>query len=139
MLNKLFMQKSEKIHIQMFRYTFVGGTAFVADLGTLYLLTEFAGLHYLFSAVFGFILGLIVNYSLSVRWVFNVGSTDRKFNQFVIFSIIGVVGLGMNEIIIWSLTEKLHFYYLYSKMISTVIVLFWNFLARRKLFTAGRK
>ena len=74
-----------------------------------------------------------MNYNLSVKWVFNVKVSNRKFGKFILFGIIGVVGLGLNELIIWLVTEKLHVYYLYSKMISTIIVLFWNFLARRNL------
>ncbi|MFC1898064.1 GtrA family protein [Candidatus Cloacimonadota bacterium] len=133
MLKKLLIEESDKIYIQLIRYAFVGGLSFIADIGALYLLTEFAGLHYLLSAASGFIVGLIVNYSLSVKWVFNVDITERKLSQFLIFGIIGIVGLGLNELIIWFITEKLQVYYLYSKIISTVIVLFWNFLARRKL------
>jgi putative flippase GtrA len=138
MLKKLIFQTSNKIHIQLIRYLFVGGLAFIADFGTLYLLTEFTGFHYLLSAALGFIIGLAINYSLSVKWVFQVAKEDRKINQFITFGIIGLVGLGLNELIIWFMTEKLHIYYLYSKLISTAIVLIWNFLARRKLMMKGK-
>ena len=138
-VKKLIFHKSDKIYIQLFRYLFVGGIAFAADFGSLYLLTEFAGFYYLLSAAMSFMVGLIVNYSLSVKWVFQVQKTDRKLGQFIIFGIIGVVGLGLNELIIWLITDKLHVYYLYSKCVSTVIVLFWNFLARRKLLVLGKK
>lgn len=138
MFKELMFRRSDKIHIQLIRYTLVGGIAFAADFGTLYLLTEFGGIHYLISAASGFIIGLFLNYALSLKWVFQVENGGHKFTQFVIFGIIGIVGLVLNELIIWLITEKLHVYYLYSKIISTVIVLFWNFLARRKLLTARK-
>ncbi len=131
MLNKLFVKKTNNTLIQLFRYTFVGGIAFVVDFVSLYLLTEFAGFHYLYSAAIAFILGLIINYILSILWVFNGRTVNKKIIEIIIFAVIGIIGLGLNELMIWFFTEQLTIYYLYSKMISTVIVYFWNFLARK--------
>jgi len=131
MLNKLFIEKTDNTLIQLFRYTFVGGIAFVVDFSSLYLLTEFAGLHYLHSAAIAFILGLVVNYILSILWVFNSRTVNKKIVEIIIFAVIGIIGLGLNEVMIWFFTEQLTIYYLYSKLISTVIVYFWNFLARK--------
>ena len=131
MLNKLFVKKTNNTLIQLFRYTFVGGIAFVVDFVSLYLLTEFAGFHYLYSAAIAFILGLIINYILSILWVFNGRTVNKKIIEILIFAVIGIIGLGLNELMIWFFTEQLTIYYLYSKLISTVIVYFWNFLARK--------
>lgn len=139
MFKKIFVQRSDKFQIQLIRYIIVGGIAFLADFGSLYLLTDHVGLHYLQAAAAAFLVGLAVNYLLSVKWVFQVEISDRKIGRFAVFGLIGVVGLGLNELIIWLFTEKLHLYYLYSKCISTVIVLFWNFLARRRLLVSGEK
>ena len=131
MLNKLFIKKTDNTLIQLFRYTFVGGIAFVVDFSSLYILTEFAGLHYLYSAAIAFILGLIINYILSILWVFKSRAVNKKIFEIIIFAVIGIIGLGLNELIIWFSTEKFKLYYLYSKLISTAIVYFWNFLARK--------
>jgi putative flippase GtrA len=40
------------------------------DFGSLYVLTEYAGVYYLVSAAAAFLLGLSTNYALSVAWVF---------------------------------------------------------------------
>ena len=138
MLNKLFIEKTDNTLIQLLRYTFVGGIAFVVDFTSLYLLTEFAGLHYLHSAAIAFILGLIINYILSILWVFKSRAVNKKIIEFTIFVIIGIVGLGLNIIIIWFFTERLSIDFLYySKLISTVIVYFWNFLARKYILYRG--
>ena len=131
MLNKLFIEKTDNTLIQLFRYTFVGGIAFVVDFVSLFLLTEFAGLHYLYSAAIAFILGLIINYILSILWVFKSRTVNKKIIEIIIFAVIGIIGLGLNEVMIWFFTEQLTIYYLYSKLISTAIVYFWNFLARK--------
>jgi len=51
MLDKLLTRKTDNTLVQLFRYSFVGGFAFLLDFGSLFALTEFVGLHYLVSAV----------------------------------------------------------------------------------------
>jgi len=130
-LTKVFISPTQSTFLQLFRYGFVGGIAFVVDYGTLFLCTEFAGIHHLISAAIAFVLGLIVNYLLSTSWVFASRAMTSKLAEFFIFSIIGVIGLGLNEIIIYSGTDILGLHYMLSKLISTAIVFFWNFFARK--------
>ena len=133
MIKKFFKDKTDNTLIQLFRYTFVGGIAFVVDFGSLFLLTEFAGVHYLVSAAISFLFGLATNYLLSILWVFNTRSISNRYHEFIIFGIIGIIGLGLNELIIWRFTEYLHFHYLISKIISAIVVYLWNFFARKNL------
>jgi len=125
-------RKSDKTFIQLFRYGFVGGIAYSVDFGSLVFLTEVFEIHYLISAAISFILGLLTNYALSIFWVFPKRTLADKRIEFLIFSIIGLIGLGLNEVTIWFFTEFIHFHYLISKMFSTVIVFFWNFFVRKK-------
>jgi putative flippase GtrA len=122
---------TDRTDIQLLRYTVVGGAAFLVDFGTLTLFTEVAGYHYLVSAALAFLLGLVTNYALSVQWVFPRHRLGSRWAEFSIFGLIGLVGLGLNEIIMWGLTEKVGFHYLASKMASTVIVYLWNFFVRK--------
>jgi putative flippase GtrA len=129
---------TDRTGIQLLRYTFVGGVAFAIDFGTIVLLTEVAGIHYLLSAAVGFVCGLVTNYSLSVLWVFPQRRISSRWAEFTIFALIGLVGLGLNELIMWVLTEKAGVHYLASKLASTFIVYLWNFFARKyALFNKG--
>lgn len=130
-LDALFRDKTDSTLVQLIRYTFVGGIAFLVDFGTLYALTEGAGLHYLVSAALSFGLGLLTNYGLSVAWVFQRRRLRSRWAEFGVFGLIGLVGLGFNEVTIWLLTEKLGLHYLMSKIASTVCVYLWNFFARK--------
>ena len=130
-LDKLFKAPTESTFIQLFRYGFVGGLAFLVDYGTLVLLTESAGLHYLLAATISFILGLITNYLLSITWVFNQHKLNNRWVEFLLFAFIGVVGLGLNDAIMFLCTERCGIHYTLSKIIATAIVFFWNFLARK--------
>ena len=131
LFNKLFKEETDNVLIQLFRYGFVGGAAFLVDYGVLVLLTEVFGMHYLLSATISFILGLITNYLLSVVWVFNNRTLGNRWAEFTVFAIIGVIGLGLNALIMYVCTDKMHIHYMISKIISTVIVFFWNFFARK--------
>lgn len=130
-LNKLFIAPTQSTFLQLFRYGFVGGVAFVVDYGTLYSCTEFLSLHHLVSAAIAFLLGLIVNYLLSTSWVFASRGKVNRFVEFVVFAIIGIVGLALNELIIYIGTDLCSLHYMLSKLISTAIVFFWNFFARK--------
>lgn len=133
LVNYLFREPTNNTLVQLFRYGFVGGVAFLVDYGMLFSLTAFVGVPYLVSAAIAFIAGLTVNYLLSVRWVFSQNRSLNPKKEFLVFAIIGVIGLLFNELIMYISTEKIHFHYMLSKIISTVIVFIWNFVARKFL------
>ncbi len=131
LLHTLFVAPTDNWLLQLFRYGFVGGVAFVADYGTLYVATEYLHLHHLLSAAIAFIIGLVVNYLLSTSWVFASHSQTNRQLEFIIFAVIGVIGLGLNELIIYLGTDVCGLHYMLSKLVSTAIVFFWNFFARK--------
>lgn len=130
------IKKHQAIIAEILRYSVVGGIAFLVDTGTLFVLTSFAHVYYLVSAVFGFCLGLFVNYVLSIKWVFHERKLANNRHEFLIFCVIGIVGLAFNELFLYIFTDLLSFYFLTSKIVSTVLVYAWNYGARRfTLFT----
>lgn len=131
LFNRLFTQKTDNTLLQLFRYFFVGGTAFVVDYGTLFILTEFCGINHLISAAIAFLLGLIVNYVISIVWVFGNRTVGNRWIEFAIFSAIGLIGLVLNEVIIYIGSDIIGLHYMISKLCSTGIVFFWNFFARK--------
>lgn len=123
--------KSQSTLFQLIRYGFVGGVAFVADYCSLYAITEWMGIPYLGSAAVAFIIGLTVNYILSNLIVFTTHRIQSRWLEFAIFAIIGVIGLGLNELIMYCASDLIGLHYMISKLISTALVFFWNFFARK--------
>lgn len=76
----------------------------------------------------------MVNYIMSTKWVFNQDNIDNKVIEFNLFLIISTIGLVFTEILLYFFTDILGLYYLISKIIAAIIVLFWNFIARRVMF-----
>ncbi|MBO8438573.1 MAG: GtrA family protein [Bacteroidetes bacterium] len=132
-IKDLLIKKTNSLSMQFIRYIFVGGIAFIADYATLWCFTEYLHFHYLISASIAFIAGLAVNYILSTIWVFSKPVFSNKIVEFVLFGLIGVIGLVLNGIIMYLLTDKCGVHYMASKLVSTVTVFIWNFAARRFL------
>lgn len=135
MMKEIFTTKSDKMIVQLVRYGFVAGVAFVIDFGLLYVFTQYLGIFYLLSATLSFFISLVANYFLSILWVFPNDPSQRK-KQIILFIIIGFSGLLLNLLIIWILSDLLGVFYLISKLIAIVIVFFWSFAARRYMFKA---
>lgn len=133
LFHKLFYDSTDKLLVQFVRYFFVGGFAFVVDFGLLYILTEYAGLHYLLSATLSFIAGLLVNYIISCLWVFNGSKFKNRLVEFLFFAAIGVVGLALNDALIWLFTDCIGTHYMFSKIVAAAMVYLWNFFARKYL------
>lgn len=131
MCRRIVVDRTNSLLVQFLRYTVVGGFAFVVDFALLVLLTSLAGLHYLISAVLAFLAGLTTNYVLSVVWVFHQRTYSSRRLEFLLFGGIGLVGLGLNEILMWLFTDRVGLHYTISKLGATFFIYLWNFLARR--------
>ena len=117
--------------LEIIRFCFVGGLSLIVDCAVLYALTEFLGVHYLYSAGISFTVSVIFNYWLCVKYVFkNVKKQTPR--QAAIFIGSSVVGLGLNQICMWAFVELLSFHYMIAKLGATVIVTLWNYVAKRK-------
>ena len=125
------MSNTKKLFSQIIKLGFVGGTAFVIDAGLLFLLTEFCGIHYLISGMISFTASVIYNYILSVKWVFDAKKDANKTQEFIVFIVLSVIGLGINQLFMWLFVDMMHIYYMLSKIIATVIVMVYNFITRK--------
>lgn len=137
--------RSNSTVAQFIRYVIVGGGATVVQWGLLVLLKELFGLNANAANAIGFIGGLIFNYFISTIWVFDKSIVKNKGVEFAAFALIGVVGLGINQGIIWlfdkTFAERHIFggslpadkYYLIGQVLATGIAFFWNFFARKYL------
>lgn len=124
---------SSSTHAQMFRYAFVAGFGLVVDFGTVIFTKQVLGFHYLVAACVGFVLGLIVTYFLSNLAVFGEPKGDKR-KLFLIFGLIGVVGLCILNLLMWAMTGLLGINYIVSKALATIVVFMWNFFARKRLY-----
>ncbi len=149
-IKKLFFEETNHTGIQFFRSLFVGGIATVADMAVLILLRELLHIPENVAAIFGFIVGLAVNYIVSTFWVFAKAKVKNRVLDFIGFGVIGVIGLGLTQLIIEPFAMEGMFgtgflvkyavfgpllpvdkYYIIGKVLAVVLVYMWNFFARK--------
>ena len=126
-----------KLIAQFMKFGVVGVIAFVIDYGLLALLTEVFGVNYLVSATISFTVSVIFNYLASMRYVFTHKEDMSRRREFVIFVVLSVIGLIINNLCMWTGVELLGIHYLITKIVATAIVMIWNFVTRKIFLDAG--
>lgn len=128
MINKI---KNNKLFVQIFKFGFVGGVAFLIDYGVLICSKEILHFDVLISAALGFCVSVIFNYFASVKWVFDVNENNSKSKNFILFIIFSIFGLALTELIMHLGVNVLNFNYMIVKIIATAIVMVFNFITRK--------
>jgi putative flippase GtrA len=123
-----------KLHKQLARYFSAALLGYIFDFGTLVMLTKFFHVYYLISASIGFTVGLLITFVLSKKYVFGSSKVESKSYEFGIFAVVGLVGLGLLNLLMWILSSKLGTNYVIAKILATVVVYGWNFFARRSFY-----
>lgn len=121
----------KKIICQIIKFGGVGAICFVIDFLFLCLLTDFLHMNVLVSSAIAFTLSVIVNYYLSVKYVFSVNREKNKIHNFIFFIFFSVIGLVLTEIIMNFGVNVLFWNYMLVKILSTAIVMVFNFITRK--------
>lgn len=122
----------KKLFEQIMKFGVVGVIATLIDWGIFAVCTRVFHIHYAISNIIGFSISVIFNYWASVKWVFDVNKEKDSKRNFVLFIIFSVIGLGLNELILFICIDKIHIMDLISKVIATAIVMVFNFVTRKK-------
>ena len=67
---------------------------------------------------------------MSVRWGDVEKDVDKK-KEFLVFIFLSVVGLGINQILMWIFVSRLYYLYMVAKIFVTAIVMVYNFITRK--------
>lgn len=140
-LKAIFFEPTDNGFLQFFRYLFVGGIATVVDwllsFGAERLLAEMTTLGaqviYILATTAGFAGGLATNFLLSRAFVFakQAARAKTRWGEFMGHLLVGGIGLGMSYLIVWAGTTYILDVYMLFRIIATVVVFVWNYLARK--------
>lgn len=145
-----FADKKGGLLAQILKFGVVGGLSFVIDFIITLIVSAImrtAGSSVETSAaiggIFGFCISLIFNYIMSMKFVFERKDDMDRRKEFIIFTLLSIVGLGINELILYygviacdnAIPEIVKNYPTYVtagvKIIATGIVMVYNFISRK--------
>lgn len=121
----------KKLIAQFMKFGIVGVIAFLIDYGLMVALTEFFGVPYLISNTISFAVSVVFNYVASMRYVFERRDDMSRRREFIIFVVLSIIGLILNDLFMWLFVSVGFIDYRIAKIIVTVLVAIWNFVTRK--------
>ena len=123
----------KRIVIQILNFVIIGGFTTLVDLCVLIFTTERLNIPYFISNLLSFSISLSINYFLSMRFVFVVNNRQSK-KEGLMFAVLSILGLVLNQSILVILTHYFGLFYVYSKIIAIFVVMVWNFVSKKLYF-----
>ncbi|MBR5509555.1 MAG: GtrA family protein [Lachnospiraceae bacterium] len=120
-----------KLFKQIMKFGFVGFLCFFIDYGIMVFLTEVFDINYLMSSGISYSISTVVNYILSVTIVFETDKKKNRFKEFVVFVVLSLIGLGVNEVCMKIGVEWIGLHYMIVKIGATAVVMVYNFITRK--------
>lgn len=111
---------------RLIKFCVVGCSGMIVDFFFTWLCKEKWKWNKYISNSIGFILAATNNYVWNRIWTFQSQNLEVA-REYISFIVISLIGLGLNNLIIYLLHEKLHFNFYLSKIIAIGCVTLWNF------------
>lgn len=113
--------------LKFIKFCVVGFSGMVIDFGTTWLLKEKARVNKYIANSTGFCLAATSNYIWNRLWTFH-SENSQIASEYLSFIMISVIGLGINNLVIFIFSDKLKFNFYFSKLIAVGVVTIWNFI-----------
>ena len=126
-----YIPYKKNVVLEFFKFALVGGIGTLVNLAVLYLLTEYARIYYIFSAVVAFFVAVTCNFILNKLWTFGESlhsDLPKKYSRFV---LVGTAALSVNICFLYILTEFFGIHYFLSQVISIGLALMINFIGNK--------
>jgi putative flippase GtrA len=121
--------KSREIIAQLAKFTVVGAFGTIVHYTILILLVEKMSVGAVLGSSVGAVTGALVNYFLNYYFTFQ---SERRHSEAIVqFYVVAGAGFLINALFMWVLADILSIYYLVAQLITTGIVLLWNFWINR--------
>lgn len=122
----LLFELTQGLVRKFIKFGIVGFSGLFVDFGMTFLFKEKLHIQKYIANSIGFITAASTNYILNRIWTFH--SEDPmvlvEYSQFMIISIIGLI---INNLILWLVVSKLKWNFYFSKLIAIGFVTVWNF------------
>lgn len=120
MINEFLVQK-------FIKFCVVGFSGMLIDFGTTWLLKEKVKANKYIANSTGFILAATSNYIWNRFWTFH-SENSHIATEYFSFILISLVGLAINNLIIYIVSDRMKFNFYLAKLIAIGVVTVWNFI-----------
>ena len=114
--------------IKLFKFITVGFSGLIIDFFITFYLKEKLKINKFAANSLGFSAAATSNYILNRIWTFN-SNNPEILHEFSLFFIISIIGLIINNYILWLIINKSQLNFYISKLIAIIITTIWNFSA----------
>lgn len=119
------------------KFALVGFASLAVEYLFLGYFLQALNMNYLMATTIAFIISIVVNYVLSMRYVFSHKQDMSRRREFTIFAVLSAIGLGLNDLYMFVGVSILNIGTMAMKLISTFFVTWYNYFSRRKFLDAG--
>lgn len=113
--------------LKFLKFCIVGFSGMVVDFGFTWLCKEKFKWNKYVSNSIGFVLAATNNYIWNRWWTFQSDNANIPI-EYGKFLVISVLGLGLNNLVVYLLHEKLKLNFYLAKLIAIGVVTIWNFV-----------
>tara|TARA_R110001599_G_scaffold115567_1_gene282380 strand:+ start:4281 stop:4667 length:387 start_codon:yes stop_codon:yes gene_type:complete len=117
-----------ELGLKFLKFSAVGLSGLVIDFCITFLVKEKLRLNKYFANSLGFVFAASSNYLLNKTWTFQDTNPDAV-TQFSKYILIAIIGLIINNLIIYLLVNKKKMTFYWAKLVAIGIVVIWNFIA----------
>lgn len=110
-------------------YGIIGCFTAALDFVVFTILSQYVGIYYLLANCISVLVGITTSFVLNRSYNFKV--KDKVKRRFAIFLIVGLCGLCFSNIIMWIGIDLFRFDELYTKLVSIVFVVGFQFLLNK--------
>jgi len=119
---------SKAILLKLIKFGIVGFSGMIVDFGITIICKEKLKIQKYVSNAIGFTVAASTNWLLNRIWTF-ASNNPQILSEYLLFLGVSVIGLGINTLILWLLTDKVRLNFYLSKVAAIGITTIWNFLA----------
>lgn len=123
---------------QFLKFALVGFASLAVEYLFLGYFLQALSMDYLLATTIAFIISIVVNYILSMKYVFSHKEDMSRKREFTIFAVLSAIGLGLNDLYMFIGVSLLNVGTMAMKLISTFFVTWYNYFSRRRFLDAGR-
>jgi len=112
------------------KFSVVGASGVIVNLGLLWFLTSIVGIYYVISNIIAVEISIITNFILNDLWTWRdrrTGGLTATLKRLAAFNAVCAGGLVINTAVLYALTTYLGIYYMISALFGIAAATMWNY------------